>query len=208
MHRRRRHAQFAVLAVAFASCGGETPAAPSTTSAPSAAPEAPAAAPAAVEPAPAAAPSPLGPVPEVPAGASVSFLTPSDGGVIKGAVVDGKVMVPVRMKVDGMKLEPAGPVKAGSGHHHIIVDTTPPALGQVVPADEQHLHFGKAQSEALVPLAPGPHELTLQFADGLHRSYGPALSAKISVRVIAAPGAAAPGATAPTAPAGDDHAGH
>ncbi len=55
--------------------------------------------------------------------------------------------------------------------------------GEVIPADDKHLHFGKGQSEAEVKLTPGPHTLTLQFADGAHRSYGPELSKTIKITV-------------------------
>lgn len=200
------------LAGIFA-CGGDPPAAPSAPEAPP-----PATAPSVAAPTLAAAPKgsepaqpvPGGPMPEAPKSASVSFLTPADGGAVKGIAVDGKVNVPVKMKVDGMKLEPAGAAKAGSGHHHIIIDGEAIARDHVIPADDKHLHFGKAQSDALVPLAAGAHKLTLQFADGLHRSYGPTLSDTIEIRVMTAPGASAP-TPAPTAvPAGEaaHEAGH
>lgn len=40
--------------------------------------------------------------------------------------------------------------------------------GQVVPADDNHLHFGKGQTEATLELTPGEHTLCLQAADGAH----------------------------------------
>jgi hypothetical protein len=92
--------------------------------------------------------------------------------------------VKVEMGVQGMKIAPAGAVVAGEGHHHIIVDGGPVAKGQVIPADATHLHFGKGQTEAQVPLSPGTHTLTLQFADGLHQSYGPEMAATVSIDVI------------------------
>ncbi|MBP6707250.1 MAG: DUF4399 domain-containing protein, partial [Achromobacter sp.] len=39
------------------------------------------------------------------------------------------------------------------------------------------------QTETELKLAPGKHTLTMQFADGAHRSYGPDLSSTISVTV-------------------------
>jgi hypothetical protein len=56
-------------------------------------------------------------------------------------------------------------------------------LGETIPKDSLHIHFGKAQTETEVTLAPGKHKLTLQFADGLHRSYGEKLAASITVNV-------------------------
>jgi hypothetical protein len=57
------------------------------------------------------------------------------------------------------------------------------APGTVIPVDNTHLHFGKGQTEAVLTLSPGNHLLTLQFADGAHRSYGSPLSRSISVTV-------------------------
>lgn len=152
-----------------------TMAEPPPTSQPATEPAEPAAAPAA-EPAA---------MPETPAGAKVSFLDPADGATVKGPVVDGKVAVKVKMGVEGIALKPAGAVEAGSGHHHVLVDTPPVARGVAVPADDKHIHFGKAQTEAEIPLAPGPHTLMLQFADGIHRSYGPSLATTIKITVEA-----------------------
>ena len=91
--------------------------------------------------------------------------------------------VKVKFGVDGMAVKPAGDMSAGSGHHHLIVDGKPVPRGEVVPTDDTHIHFGKGQTETELKLAPGKHTLTMQFADGAHRSYGPDLSSTISVTV-------------------------
>lgn len=99
---------------------------------------------------------------------------------------DGEIVtspLKVEMGVEGMEIAPAGEVKAGQGHHHIIVDGGPIAKGTVVPADATHLHFGKGQTETSLELTPGKHTLTLQLADGLHQSYGEELSATLHVVV-------------------------
>jgi hypothetical protein len=112
---------------------------------------------------------------EAPKG-KVFFVEPKDGAVISGPV---KVV----MGLEGMQLKPAGEFVEGSGHHHILInkDFMPP--GQVIPTDDDHRHFGKAQTEAVLELPPGGYKLTLQFADGLHRSYGKELSSTINVKV-------------------------
>jgi len=106
----------------------------------------------------------------------VFFSEPKDGAEIKGPV---KVV----MGVEGMKLQPAGEVVEGTGHHHILMnkDFMPP--GQVIPTDDTHKHYGKGQTEDVLNLPPGNHKLTLQFADGLHRSYGKDLSSTINIKV-------------------------
>lgn len=106
----------------------------------------------------------------------VLFVEPKDGAEVHSPV---KVV----MDVSGMKVAVAGEVKPNEGHHHLIVDGDPIAEGAVVPADATHIHFGKAQTETTVELSPGKHSLTLQFADGAHRSYGPSMSETITVNV-------------------------
>ena len=108
----------------------------------------------------------------------MSFGEPAEGAKVKSPV---KVV----FKLEGMTVRPAGedPLDGTSGHHHIIVDGEPAALGEVVPADETHIHFGKGQLETELTLSPGKHTLTLQLADGAHRSYGPSLSSTINVEV-------------------------
>ena len=53
----------------------------------------------------------------------------------------------------------------------------------IAPTDNTHRHFGKGQTEATLNLPQGDYRLTLQFADGLHRSYGEKLSATINIKV-------------------------
>ena len=117
------------------------------------------------------------PLPPVPANAKVFFKNLKNGQTVSSPVK-------VEMGVDGLKLDTAGAIVAGTGHHHLLIDAgdSIPA-GQVVPKDSTHLHFGKAQSSAEVKLAPGKHVLTLQFADGIHRSYGGQLATSITVTV-------------------------
>jgi hypothetical protein len=99
-----------------------------------------------------------------------------------------KVKSPVKVKfgLKGFKLRPAGenPSDKTTGHHHIIVDGKPVPFGEVVPADDKHIHFGKGQTEAELKLKPGKHTLTLQLADGAHRSYGADLSSTINIEVV------------------------
>jgi len=113
----------------------------------------------------------------VPPMGKVSIASPKDGAVVTSPV---KVLM-----VSTVKLRPAGedPNDHKTGHHHLIIDGTPITAGQVIPTDATHLHFGKAQTEATIPLTPGHHTLTLQLADGAHRSYGPDLSNMVHITV-------------------------
>lgn len=121
--------------------------------------------------------SSLGEAPFTAPKGKVRFTTPKDGATVSSPV---KVVM-----ASTVKIRPAGqdPNDHQTGHHHLIVDSGPVPKGEVIAADETHLHFGKGQTEAEVKLAPGPHTLTLQFADGAHRSYGPGLSQTIHITV-------------------------
>jgi ABC-type Fe3+-hydroxamate transport system substrate-binding protein len=92
----------------------------------------------------------------------VYFVEPQDGATVAAPVQ-------VVMAADNFVVEPASEtVTAGHGHLHIMVDTACVAAGQGVPKDDTHLHYGQGQLEAALELAPGPHTLCLQAADGLH----------------------------------------
>ncbi|SAK60204.1 rod shape-determining protein RodA [Caballeronia catudaia] len=108
--------------------------------------------------------------------ARVYFVEPKDGATVTNPVH-------VKFGVDGMSVAPAGTMTEGTGHHHLLIDEKPIAKGTVVPMDDKNLHYGKGQTEADVKLPPGDHTLTMQFADGAHRSYGPEMSQTIKVHV-------------------------
>ena len=89
----------------------------------------------------------------------------------------------VEMGVEGMGVELAGEKNDLMGHHHIIINSDFIVDGDVVPADEKHIHFGKGQTDCQLDLATGNYSLTLQFADGFHQSYGEKMSKTINVTV-------------------------
>ncbi|MBW7882003.1 MAG: DUF4399 domain-containing protein, partial [Caldilineaceae bacterium] len=99
-------------------------------------------------------------VPQAPQ-ARVYFVTPATGAVVAS---------PVRVTwgAETFIVEPAGEVKAGHGHLHIMVDTECVEVGHGIPKDETHLHYGQGQLEADLALAKGDHTLCLQAADGNH----------------------------------------
>ncbi|HVS95971.1 MAG TPA: DUF4399 domain-containing protein [Puia sp.] len=119
----------------------------------------------------------VAPMPPIPEGAKVYFKNLKDGETVKSPVK-------VEMGVEGMKLDTAGSMAPGTGHHHLLIDAGDSiAAGTVVPKDSTHLHFGKGQSTTEVKLTPGKHVLTLQFADGLHRSFGAKMAKTITINV-------------------------
>ena len=108
--------------------------------------------------------------------ASVSFVQPADGATVSNPVH-------VVFGVEGMTIAPAGTMTEGTGHHHLLIDGKPLPKGEVIPANDKSLHFGKGQTETDLTLPPGDHTLTLQFGDGAHQSFGPEMSQTIKIHV-------------------------
>ncbi|KFL49505.1 DUF4399 domain-containing protein [Burkholderia pyrrocinia] len=108
--------------------------------------------------------------------ARVFFVEPQDGATVSSPVH-------VKFGLQGMELKPAGDMTPNTGHHHLLIDGKSVPKGDVIPASDHSLHFGKGQTETDVKLPPGPHTLTLQLGDGAHRSYGPEMSSTITVNV-------------------------
>jgi hypothetical protein len=106
----------------------------------------------------------------------VFFISPKDGDTVKSPVH-------IQFGLEGMSVKPAGEPTEGTGHHHLIIGPAGVASGDVVPADETHIHFGKGDTETDVELKPGEHKITMQFADGLHRSFGQNMATTITITV-------------------------
>lgn len=109
----------------------------------------------------------------------VYWIAPKDGATVPRSFT-------VKMGVKGYEVAPAADgLQEGTGHHHIVVDAegTFVEKGQAIPFDATHLHYGKAQKEATVELEPGPHTLTLQFANAKHESFGKKFAKTISITV-------------------------
>src|SRR5262245_51812520 len=80
---------------------------------------------------------------------AVWFLEPLDGATVY-------TPVRIRLAVSGYNVRPAGAGNdASSGHHHVIVGTGPVPNGQGIPFDPAHIHWGMAQTEAIVSLPLG-----------------------------------------------------
>jgi hypothetical protein len=107
---------------------------------------------------------------------SVSFLEPADGATVTSPFK-------VRFAVNGMEVKPAGEMAANTGHHHLLINAESLKAGEPVPFDDKHMHFGKGQTEAEVKLPPGSYTLTMQFANGVHQSYGAPMSKSIKITV-------------------------
>jgi hypothetical protein len=112
----------------------------------------------------------------MPAPQSVAFLEPADGAVVHSPFL-------VRFGVTGMQVQPAGTMTADTGHHHLLINADNIPAMAAIPVDAQHMHFGKGQTETMLTLPPGKYTLTMQFGNGVHQAYGPAMNRTISVTV-------------------------
>jgi len=144
-------ASLLLLVMALPGCSGEQPAEPA-------------------RPGGAAATGPQRSV--APPGAAVFIISPQNGATVSSPVQ-------VKFGVSGIDIAPAGQLAANSGHHHLLIDTELANPDQPVPADAQHLHYGKGQTEATIDLEPGQHTLQLVLADGNHVPHQAPIVSKI-----------------------------
>ncbi|MGF6315085.1 DUF4399 domain-containing protein [Pseudomonas frederiksbergensis] len=113
-----------------------------------------------------------------PKGAQAFIVSPEDGATV------GQEFK-VKFGVKDISLAPAGDPTKNTGHHHLLIDVDKlPAEGAPIPTDANHMHFGKAQTEVTIKLAPGKHTLQLELGDSGHMPFDPPIvSKKITVTV-------------------------
>ena len=106
------------------------------------------------------------------------FITPSNGEEVTNPVA-------IRFGIVGMEIVPAGKDKPMSGHHHLLINVEKlPNMKSPIPADKNHLHFGKGQTETQLNLPSGRHTLQLLLGDYMHVPHEkPLISDKIEIIV-------------------------
>jgi hypothetical protein len=106
------------------------------------------------------------------------FITPSNGEEVTNPVT-------IKFGIVGMEIVPAGKDKPMSGHHHLLVNVEKlPNMKSPIPADKNHLHFGKGQTETQLNLPSGRHTLQLLLGDYMHVPHEkPLISDKIEIIV-------------------------
>ena len=115
-----------------------------------------------------------------PEGASVYVVSPRDAA---SGIPAGEVTVVFGLK--GMGVAPAGIEFPDTGHHHLLINAKEtPRLDVPIPADENHIHFGKGQTETTLNLEPGTYTLQLVLGDHLHIPHDPpVMSEKVTITV-------------------------
>lgn len=123
----------------------------------------------------------------------VFIVSPQDG------FVSETTSVKVVFGSENVQIVPAGALNEAKedkcfavGHHHLLVDNeTHPTSW--IPFDDNHLHFGKGQTEAIIELEPGAHTLQLVLGNPIHNAsftinnfagQGPFVSEKITIEVV------------------------
>ena len=111
-------------------------------------------------------------------GAAVYIIAPADGATVSETLI-------VRFGLRGMGVAPAGVERAGTGHHHLLIDMRElPPMDAPLPASERLRHFGGGQTEVTLTLPPGEHTLQLVLADHTHIPHDPpVVSERITVHV-------------------------
>ena len=110
--------------------------------------------------------------------AKLYIISPLDGETVSSPV---KIV----FGLQGMGIAPAGIKFNNTGHHHLLIDVAElPDVNSPIPSDDNHKHFGKGQTEAVIELQPGEHTLQLILGDHMHIPHDPVVvSKKIKINV-------------------------
>lgn len=105
-------------------------------------------------------------------GAKVWIIEPKDGATVKNPIT-------VKFGAEDIHVVAAGITEPNSGHHHLLIDTKIEDYNAPIPADAQHVHYGKAQTEGTIELPPGKHTLQDVFADKNHIPHEPPVQSDV-----------------------------
>ncbi len=105
-------------------------------------------------------------------GASVRIISPVDDEELDSPVT-------VVFGLTGMGISPAGIERAGTGHHHLLIDASLPPMRQAIPLSQNYRHFGGGQTQVTLELEPGEHTLQLLLGDHNHIPHEPPVYSEI-----------------------------
>jgi hypothetical protein len=92
---------------------------------------------------------------------------------VEGSVVEWDVTA------ENYTIEPSSEgINANSGHLHAVIDTDHVPVGDVIPSDANHVHYGDGSTSGSIDLAeqlgdayePGEHTIHFQVGTGTHRA--------------------------------------
>jgi hypothetical protein len=109
-----------------------------------------------------------------PDGARVYFTNLQSGDIVSNPIL-------IHFGAGGVEVTEAGDQTPGTGHHHLLVDTTVADvdLDYPIPNDETHIHFGMGQTETTIELPPGDHTLQLLMGDWTHIPHDPPIASDV-----------------------------
>lgn len=111
------------------------------------------------------------------AGSRLYFINLKNGDSVSSPVL-------VHFGLSGMGVAPAGIEKAGTGHHHLLIDVDAIDVNDPIPNSDQFRHYGIGQTEVTLPMVPGKHTLQLLLADQNHiPHHPPVMSERITITV-------------------------
>jgi Domain of unknown function (DUF4399) len=110
-------------------------------------------------------------------GSSLYFVNLKNGDTVSSPVL-------IQFGLRGMGVAPAGIEKAGTGHHHLLIDVAELDVNSPIPTTDQHRHFGLGQTEVTLEMTPGKHTLQLLMGDQNHIPHHPVvMSERITITV-------------------------
>ena len=110
-------------------------------------------------------------------GSALYFVNLKNGETVSSPVL-------IQFGLRGMGVAPAGIEKAGTGHHHLLVNVAELDVNAPIPTSDQHRHFGLGQTEVTLDMKPGQHTLQLLMGDQNHIPHHPVvMSERITITV-------------------------
>ena len=110
-------------------------------------------------------------------GAALYFVNLKNGDTLASPVL-------VQFGLRGMGVAPAGIEKAGTGHHHLLIDVPELDVNAPIAVSDQLRHFGLGQTEVTLEMKPGQHTLQLLLGDQNHIPHHPVvMSERITITV-------------------------
>ena len=99
--------------------------------------------------------------------------------------------VKVCLEISGVSIEKSGEVKAGYGHHHILINPSAEEVAAITEGtmttalakDETHVHLGDGSDCSELTLAPGGYQLMAVVADGAHVPLNPPVINQVNITV-------------------------
>ena len=110
-------------------------------------------------------------------GSSLYFVNLKNGETVASPVL-------IQFGLRGMGVAPAGIEKAGTGHHHLLIDVSELDVNAPIAVSDQLRHFGLGQTEVTLEMKPGLHTMQLLMGDQNHIPHHPVvMSERITVTV-------------------------